>query len=721
MASGKLTAKDIWQEQNRRRAQADKDRKDASAAAHRAALSQYKEQKSALDAELSSIEQARADAERRKLTKPKRILVGATTNNRSPIFVWHWLVEPPKDLHVGVRRKGMGLLLALVQGGGALDPSHAALTSMRRANPNIDTDYPQFIEAHRKALTESYERYGKLLAQLRDDALMAKLFEASDVCLVDKDTKEVQGQFGTYKRDITTVDVPTLTAVDIEPDGLVLTYENRSRDSAKRWSSSQRIDLLKNLFRKLGVNSSNLRIMDDPKTADIKLYFDDSPSAFPAAVAFPLPEPARSISDAKKRFADARWVVGVDSRGNTIMPTIKSTRHCIAAGQPGVGKSVWVRSVIAQFQADGWEIYLGDGKGSDYASLAEQPNVRMVSAEPAQHLLLVAEVCAELERRRAEAKVNKRVDPHPYNRYTPILLALDEFGTMKDEIDELDPKKGLALFMSLLARIIKVGREARVVVLLAAQDVYADTIPVALQNQFGLAVLLGVPGERTVSGDFVPEPLREEARRIGGRLTKPGRGMYIDRDAHRVVEVQTPYSYSAGSTPLDAAPTSEVREIWQQSKLIADSLPYLYPRLGIKTDHDWRESGADAIAATEVVAITNEDGGVAEGMEKYDPLSDDWVGGERVGMLKPRPAGFGEPPVHTPAPAQADTSDSAPGQATTASPAEVSPTGDTNADTEYTADSLREVLVEAAARARQEAARRGLVLPSDIDDDDGDL
>lgn len=595
--------------------------------------------------------------ERRLLGQPVTRYTGATRNLASGLVVWHWKATCPPALaaRLGVDRSDAGPLCVLRPGGGLTETDSCpdVFASMDTTLLD-DADFMSWAstvaELWRGDVTE---RYG-ILARLRDDEWFSRLAEGAGIADPQTKPQTLTGRYGSVERKVTTVGIPTISSVEVTQDGLEIGFSHAPNASAAKWSS--RLDLLRNGFRAAGMDSSHLRLTDSAD-GGVRMMFDDAPSAFPEAAALVPPAPAVTVSDAVRRVPEARWPVGWDARGNLIAPTITSTRHCVAAGQPGVGKSVWVRSVVEQFRLSGWEIYLGDGKGSDYAALAEQPNVRMVSSEPAQHLVLVAEVCAELERRRAEAKVAKRTEAEPYARYPGILLVLDEFGTMKSEVSELDKKNGLELFMARLARIIRVGREARIVVLIAAQDVYADTIPVSLQDQFGLAVLLGVPGERTITGTFVPENLREDARRIGGRLTHPGRALYVDRLGKRVVEVQTPYSYSPGSVVMAKAPSDEVRMIWQESEDATKSMPSLYPRLGIKAAADWRKSGAEAIADTEVVVLTDREGHHLAGAERFDPLCDQWMGGEQIGALKPRPgttAAAAETPVTPPAPAPAD-------------------------------------------------------------------
>lgn len=604
------------------------------------ALIEKEQEKIKRDAQavVSGIRKSAEAEEKRLLTQPVTQYSGGAHANPNPIIVWHWRVPMPESINIsveGVKRSDAGPVLALQPGGGIApeDIIPSALRSKLGARP----EFAAWAGEVSEVLAEMETRY-PVLADIRDDKVFAKMLSATGVNRDEKGSLEERGAYGTvYTRPRTVVHVPVLVGIDITPEGLELVFQHDDHRRAGDIGGAV-LDRLRSAFNAGGIHNAKNLVALDGDDGELILQFRDAPSSFPAALAIAPAAPPATLDDAKKLFARATWPVGMDARGNLITPTVKSTRHCIAAGQPGVGKSVWVRGVIDWFRVGlGAEIYCGDGKGSDYASLAGQPNIRMVSTSPAQHLRMVAEVCDELERRRQEAAINKRTDPHPYDRYSPILLVLDEFGTMKSEIHDLDKTSALDTFMDKLAKIIKVGREARVILFIAAQDIYADTIPIALQDQFGLAVLLGVPGERTIQGNFVPEPLRDDARRIGARLTRPGSALYIDRDAQRVIEVQTPYNYSHGSTPLDAALTDEQRAVWAESKAHADALPWFYPRLGINAAPGWEKSGTDAIVNTELVVMTDRDGNLLPGAEKFDPMDETFVGAGGTSTVKPRP------------------------------------------------------------------------------------
>lgn len=606
------------------------------------ALIEKEQEKVKRDAQsvVSGIRKSAEVEEKRLLTTPVTQYSGGAHGNPNPIIVWHWRVPMPSSINIsveGVKRTDAGPVLALQPGGGIAPDD--IIPSALRSKLGARDGFAAWATEVNEVLAEMEDRY-PILADIRDDKVFAKMLSATGVNRDEKGKDvdlEERGAYGTvYSRPRTVVHVPVLVGIDITPEGLELTFAHDDHRRAGDIGGAV-LDRLRSAFNAGGVHNARNLVAVDGDNGELILQFRDAPSHFPAGIAFLPAEPPKSLDEAKKRYPSATWPVGVDARGNVITPRVKDTRHCIAAGQPGVGKSVWVRGVIDWFRVGlGAEIYCGDGKGSDYSSLAGQPNVRMVSTSPAQHLRMVSEVCDELERRRAEASVNKRTDPHPYDRYSPILLVLDEFGTMKSEINDLDKKNALETFMDALAKIIRVGREARIVLMIAAQDIYADTIPVALQDQFGLAVLLGVPGERTIQGNFVPERLRDDARRIGSRLTRQGSAMYIDRDAQRVVEVQTPYNYSPGSTPLDAALNDEQRAVWTDAKSRADALPWFYPRLGLNAAPGWEKNGTEAIVDTELVVMTDRNGNVLPGAEKFDPMDETFVGAG-ASTARPRP------------------------------------------------------------------------------------
>ena len=124
-----------------------------------------------------------------------------------------------------------------------------------------------------------------------------------------------------------------------------------------------------------------------------------------------------------------------------------------------------------------------------------------------------------------------------------------------------------------------------------------------------------------------------------------------------MVEFQSFYGWSPGTTSLapDAPadvrpPTPEVRAAWERWVPISTAVPWIMPRLGIKVDGpDWADGELDAVADTATVPLTNPDGTVKPGMEKFDPASPEWPGRAGTDHLRGAGIDFDDAPAPVPA------------------------------------------------------------------------
>ncbi|HRC61765.1 MAG TPA: FtsK/SpoIIIE domain-containing protein, partial [Dehalococcoidia bacterium] len=498
------------------------------------------------------------------------------------------------------------------------------------------------------------QRYGGLLSRLRDHNWWRDVCKAAGVVLtsaVDEPRKTPRGLPVTRK--VTTHDLPTITDLRIAEDGLRIRIGARVGDTAARWAKG--LDTLRAAFKSAGANASKMRVIED-RAGNVVLVLDDAPSTFPKAVAPPAVEPVTSTAQAAKLYPSLVWPLGVDSKGKPITATLDKFPHVLVAGSTGGGKSVWLRTVIEALRLQGASVYVADGKRSDYVALAGLPGIRMVSTEPAAHTVAVAEVYETMESRREEASRAKAAgEANPYAKYPPILLVLDEFATMRSDWVGLGGRDKDASVADMIAALLRVGREPRCHVILSSQDIYVENVPQGWQDNMPMFASFGAPSPRTLSSGAIPERLRPDAQRIGDRITRetPGRALYVDRENFLIREVQTYYGYSPGTTslapkadPKVAPPTPEVRAAWELASETAEQVPWLYPRVGIKAlDGAWRKGALRDIAATPTVALTDRDGNVKPGLEKFDPTNPDWLGAERLGGRKRRADGFDDEPA----------------------------------------------------------------------------
>lgn len=638
-----------------------------------------------------------AAEERRLLGAPITRYTGATHNLAGGLVVWHWRAacSPSLAARLGVTRSDAGPIAVLRPGGGLVETDSCPDVFVGLDASLLDDQTfmdwaAQVAELWHGDVTEHYQ----ILGRLRDDTWWARVSESAGITDSRTDAETLTGRYGAVERRVTTIAIPSIADVEIGQDGLEIAFAHAPNASASKWAS--KLDLLRNGFRAQGMDSSNLRLTDSTD-GGVVLRFDDAPSSFPAAVAPPVTEPVTSVEEAKRRYKDFRWQLGLDARGNVIAPSIKEVFHVLAVGGTGSGKSVWIRGLIESARLSGFRVYLGDGKMSDYPALENASGVVMRSSDAAQHVVLVAEVHDEMVRRQAVAEQRKREGyPDPFD-FEPILLVMDEFASMRGDVLEFlgDKKAAMEPWLKQVAAISRKGRELKVHLVLASQDLYVENIPAQWQANFQLLVSLGEIEDRTLDTKFIPDALKEEAKRVGARITRRdrGRGLFVDKAnpaAIRITEFQSYYSFSPGSTslatnaPADVAPpTDEVRSVWAQQQEAAERMPRLYPRIGIRVENgEWAKgAGVTELMAVPTVALDDANGNSIAEHAKYDQRTPEWLGREQVTITAQR------------------------GSAPTAQTPVTPPTSDTTDITEMSDDERREAV-------RQEAIRLGL-LPDD--------
>ncbi|CPX20641.1 DNA segregation ATPase%2C FtsK/SpoIIIE family [Mycobacteroides abscessus] len=626
------------------------------------------EERAQADLEKLIKEQKRAmrDTERELLTKPLHTTRGGSAAIKdAPIIVWHWAIPLPpgrnRTIH-GVKRKDAGPLVALWHGGGIGEDD---VIPVQLAQGSSGQDMRHWWKRASEVLEQVEKRY-PILADLRDDKALERLLRPVGVLRTFDDTMTERGvvpaEDGSpieYKRPVTITELPTIQGVEIRPDGLRITFAYREGETAKRWLG--KLAELRVAFNANGVhNANNLRIMDG-QDGELILDFDDAPSSFPAAVAPVAPTTTpQTIDEAIERYDRSRWMLGLDARGQVVSFPILSQPHVLVTGATSAGKSVWARTLIeslrtgyrdvdaasgkGQDAGGGWLTFLSDGKGSDMTALIHQPGIAMVvpGTDPAQVSAMVRRIRIEVERRfELAGKRKMRGESDPFRGMQPWLMLLDEWGTTFMSIKQ-DFGKASEEFLTDIDKILRLGRECRVHCVLLSQTIRKTgegAVPGSWQENLGLTVSLGAPSDITLQSDAFTPATRERAAFIGSRLKgKRGRGLTVDRENETVVEVQSFYGWSPGTTSLDPdapsnvrPPTPEVRKAWEQWEPVCEDIPWLAPRVGIRVeDGTWRESSEDVYRA-QLVPITDRHGNLLPGAERDDPSSESWTGAKGVG------------------------------------------------------------------------------------------
>ena len=355
------------------------------------------------------------------------------------------------------------------------------------------------------------------------------------------------------------------------------------------------------------------------------------------------PVRAMTAQEAIDRYEDFRLNLGKDETGSDVLVNLNDYPHLLTIGGTGSGKSEFNKWCLTQFLAAGFVAFLMDGKNSDFSGLSKAPNVAAVSRNPAEHAKLVQILVDELNRRRAVGSRRKQLGVRGWNAFPPIVVIGDELATIREEVEAL--YGGDETFVQNVNLLLRQGRQFRIHILFATQELYAATVPGAWRANLGTRISLGPPEPNTIQYGFTGQETRQAVNDIGKLINQQGRGVLVDNETKLVTEFQAPYAYSH-KTVIDDVRDPLVRENWKWMKReLVDRIPKLYPRIWFKAEAppvfdeagveiqaagDYKKLTLAELAELDIVAL--DDPKTLEpipDMSKYDPFSEHYVAMER--------------------------------------------------------------------------------------------
>lgn len=267
--------------------------------------------------------------------------------------------------------------------------------------------------------------------------------------------------------------------------------------------------------------------------------------------------------------------------------------HVAVIATSGGGKSVFLRACAEQMRAVGGQIVFGDGKGVDYSTLRNQPGVvaigRGSGSKGVEYIAAIELAFRIMQQRQNSAAERKDADPENWENLPPIFLVLDELkSVLKKWSTELD-KKSFKAVESKVNQILALGRQLRVHVYTASQDVYAESIPPSWLTNIGMKISLGKPHHLTISKGF-DEAIRGDATRIAAGIDPNvrGRGMIAGVDEDSGTATVRSYQGFLGYSPGEATPgflNHDQKEQWNSfRKNVSEAIPTLYSRKWFKID-----------------------------------------------------------------------------------------------------------------------------------------
>ena len=198
-----------------------------------------------------------------------------------------------------------------------------------------------------------------------------------------------------------------------------------------------------------------------------------------------------------------RILLGLGPGGTQITVPMKSLWHIGLAGPTGNGKSNIARLVVAQLQAIGAKVCVGDPKWTEYDAEQDEdwrPIARKLAREPAYDAKRIGALLAwaaapttgELARRLDLRRRGEKCG-------APVFIYLDELPWIADHVPNAN---------TLIGELVRVGRGVGLFLLVGTQDMLAKTIDLSAErDNFRTGFYLG--GDTTTGAILLGIPKRE--------------------------------------------------------------------------------------------------------------------------------------------------------------------------------------------------------------------
>lgn len=445
--------------------------------------------------------------------------------------------------------------------------------------------------------------------------------------------------------------LPVYDAFVLEDDGTIAEYAFRSVTPGLLSSTSMQNKIAEGLRAALpGTWAFEFDTLDDSFAASSKTKLPPSQCA-------PVPHLVTSVEEAAARWNDATIPIGVGVDGMVTI-SMRDIFHRLVIGVTGGGKSVFVRDQLTAYLAWGAQLFISDGKGTDYIPLRNVPNISAMGLatrsiqDYVTPILMAARI---LNYRRARGEAMAAAGDNSWRTmYHPVLLIVDEWENSRLDMKANMDKKEVARIDKAIESILKVGREFRVYLMLSTQSMYNTVVPNGWRDMCQMVMSLGKLAPMTISKSFSDE-LTPEVQRVSASMPAKAKGRAMiaevpEEGPPRVRQIQTFWTWTPAESLDDPnAQRLGLTDEWRKHKsAVYDRLPQLYPRMWLDMDaireappksvaeslrEGWIDVGAMTIEDIEKAPLTHldtrlEDGTfvVNEQARVSDPLDPAYLG-----------------------------------------------------------------------------------------------
>lgn len=200
-----------------------------------------------------------------------------------------------------------------------------------------------------------------------------------------------------------------------------------------------------------------------------RVVFEVRPS-FASTIWLP-PVKVDQTKDILATYDEVAIPYGVDEEGQELVWRPAHDPNLMVVGAPGTGKTSLEHGVLVEVSRYGWPSWIADGKGIEFLSFRDWPNVQVVATTVAEQVAVI-ERAWELMEHRYQLIVTGRASETDFE---PLMVFLDEFADFRANCLDWyatvkvkgDPTRPPVLAKA--ASIARKGRSSRVHLLFATQ------------------------------------------------------------------------------------------------------------------------------------------------------------------------------------------------------------------------------------------------------------
>ncbi|MDN5666831.1 MAG: hypothetical protein L0G87_00370 [Renibacterium salmoninarum] len=247
------------------------------------------------------------------------------------------------------------------------------------------------------------------------------------------------------------------------------------------------------------------------------------------------PEVAPLMADVIKNYDKFKVPFAQDEDGHTISWAPAMEPHFLCVGKSGTGKTVAMHGICAEFSAQGWPVWVVDGKSVEFIGFRRWENFQLVGTYLSEQVRIIHAFHEEMEKRLAMI----RDEVAHEDSFLPMLLAIDEYKAFKYALTMIykrirvttgaykDPTEPEAL--GLVSDIASRGRSVRMHLLIGLQRPDAAFLTGDMRDNFPARLSMG-----RLSRDAAQMMWNNFRTGTTLQRKKRGRGISVDQDGNNV-------------------------------------------------------------------------------------------------------------------------------------------------------------------------------------------